>query len=298
MKICLVVKRIFILNFILFPYMASLHAASTVWIAGLGNDADAGTRGLPVETLANALTKVDPNGNISIIDPSNLQPATINTAVTIAGAPPSQIVTTVAGIGLVVNAGPNDEVILRNLVLNGLGIGTHGIQFISGKLLVLDNCKITGFTGTGLDINSSVEGNVVLKNTTISNVSIGINVDTGGTPIGVSLFDVSILGTSTAALDGHTGNISIDYSTFSQNTGVGVLGEGTSQINIANSIFTSNLTAIQCNAGAVVRISNNDIYDNNTGIDVNVGGTVATANNNHTAGSLVPGSPTASIVFQ
>ena len=44
--------------------------------------------------------------------------------------------------GFVVAAGPNDVVIIRGLDINGLGTGLSGIEFNSGKQLIVEDTFI------------------------------------------------------------------------------------------------------------------------------------------------------------
>jgi hypothetical protein len=79
----------------------------------------------------------------------------------------------------VVQAGPSDVVILRNLRFNGIGSGINGIRFLSGKDLNVEDCYIFGFTTNGIDValNQGTQATVHVFRTTIKNVGqAGIRV--------------------------------------------------------------------------------------------------------------------------
>ena len=235
--------------------------------------------------------------SIQVIFSYSVTPTSVILPVIIDGSSiPTLLIPDAAGTSIAINAGPTDTVILRHFVLNGAGIGTTGIQFISGQKLIIEDCKITNFTGTAIDISPTNAGSVVIRNTAINNVPNGITVNGSTSPLTVSLENVSIEDTG-SALDAFVGNVAITDSFFQQNT-TGVIGNGTSVVSCKNTLFASNTTAIQSISGAAVEISNNDFYDNTTGIDNTGGGVVATANNNRQAGATTPGSPTSPIVIQ
>lgn len=276
-----------------------VHAAPQTWMSGIGDDANPCTRGAPCLTIAGTLINTFANGQISAIDPGDFlleTPATITSGVSIdCTAIPAELIMDIPGTAITINAGPSDVVVLRHLFLNGAGIGTGGIQFNSGKQLIIEDCEFIDFAGPAITVNLSNAGNVVVRNTSISNVTIGIVVNGTASPIQVSLENVSIQET-TNAIDSIVGATEITQSCIVQNT-TGIVGNG-GVVSCSNSLVASNTTAIQALMGATVEISNNDFYDNTTTLDTSGGGDVATANNNRVAGSASPGSPTLSIIFQ
>src|SRR6185437_8509901 len=77
---------------------------------------------------------------------------TITKAITIDGGGQVASVLVSGTNGIVVQAGPSDTVILRNLRINGIGTGINGIRFLAGKALSVESCDIFGFTTNGIDI--------------------------------------------------------------------------------------------------------------------------------------------------
>lgn len=59
--------------------------ASRTWVSGVGDDANPGSRTAPCKTFAGALSKTDPNGEVSVLDPGGYGTVTVTRSVTIDG---------------------------------------------------------------------------------------------------------------------------------------------------------------------------------------------------------------------
>src|SRR6478672_10617880 len=133
--------------------------ASRTWVSGVGDDANPCSRTAPCKTFAGAISKTAAGGEIDALDPAGYGALTITKAITIDGGGGQVASVLVSGTnGIVVQAGANDNVILRNLRINGIlqapsGAGTNGIRFVSGKALHVENCNIFGFLQNGIDIS-------------------------------------------------------------------------------------------------------------------------------------------------
>src|SRR6478672_6730446 len=127
--------------------------ASRTWVSGVGDDANPCSRTAPCKTFAGAISKTAAGGEIDALDPAGYGAVTITKGMTIDGGGGQVASVLVSGTnGIVVQAGPSDVVILRNLRINGIGTGINGIRFLSGKDLNVESCYIFGFTTNGLDI--------------------------------------------------------------------------------------------------------------------------------------------------
>src|SRR5258708_19107658 len=104
--------------------------ASRTWVSGVGDDANPCSRTAPCKTFAGAISKTAAGGEIDALDPGGFGAVTITKAITIDGGGGQVASVLVSGTnGIVVQAGPNDVVILRNLRLNRISSGLHRIQF-------------------------------------------------------------------------------------------------------------------------------------------------------------------------
>src|SRR5262250_64507 len=146
--------------------------ASRTWVSGVGDDVNPCSRTAPCKTFAGAISKTAAGGEIDALDPAGYGALTITKAITIDGGGGQVASVLVAGTnGIVVQAGPNDVVILRNLRINGIGSGINGIRFLSGKDLNVEDCYIFGFTTNGIDValNQATQATVHVFRTTIKN---------------------------------------------------------------------------------------------------------------------------------
>jgi len=261
------------------------HAQATrTWVSGVGDDANPCSRTAPCKTFAGAISKTAAGGEISVLDPGGYGAVTITKAMTLNGDG------TLAGIlnsgfnGVIVAAGATDTVILRNLSLNGAGSGTNGIRFLSGKLLVVDHCTISGNTGNGIDVSLSADGNMVVKDTVITGGASAVKLAATAGKLRANLDHVSIQG-SVNGVDNSYSNASVEVinSVLAHNTGVGAFAQA-GNVSIDGTMLMGNATAAQAQTGATVRISNSDLYDNSTGFGCG-GGTLASAGNNRKGGN-------------
>src|SRR5450432_3310814 len=106
--------------------------ATRTWVSGVGDDANPCSRTAPCKTFAGAISKTAAGGEIDALDPSGFGAVTITKAITIAGDGTLASILVAGTNGIIVNAGVNDVVLLRNLSLIGIG-GTNGIYFVAGS---------------------------------------------------------------------------------------------------------------------------------------------------------------------
>src|SRR5579859_1819865 len=160
--------------------------ASRTWVSGVGDDANPCSRTAPCKTFAGAISKTAAGGEIDALDPGGYGAVTITKAITIDGGGGQVASVLVSGTnGIVVQAGPSDVVILRNLRINGIGTGINGIRFLSGKDLNVEYCNIFGFTTNGVDValNQATQASVHVLGSVIKNVGgVGIRATNAVTP--------------------------------------------------------------------------------------------------------------------
>ena len=269
--------------------------ASRTWVSGVGDDANPCSRTAPCKTFAGAISKTAAGGEIDALDPAGYGALTITKAITIDGGGGQVASVLVSGTnGIVVQAGPSDQVILRNLRFNGIGTGINGIRFLAGKSLTVENCDIFGFTTNGIDI-ATAGGKVLVLNTVSSN--------NGGNGLSVQSTNTTFVDIRNSTFAFNTngvlaGNFSIvtatgsDASSNSQAGWVASAGAGTAVLTVADSTSASNNVAVQAGgAGATstTNVSNVAMAGNNLGFNIGVGGTIKSFGNNT---NLNGGSPT------
>src|SRR5262249_32188678 len=124
------------------------------------------------------------------LDPGGFGALTITKSITLDGGGGQVASVLVAGTnGIVVAAGANDNVIIRNLRINGIKDGGNGgfsgIRFISGHDLNIENCVIFGFNNNGIDIAlaQATQATAHIINTVVKNVGgVGIRATNNQTP--------------------------------------------------------------------------------------------------------------------
>jgi len=281
---------------------AAAHAQATrTWVSGVGNDADPCSRTAPCKTFAGAISKTAAGGEISVLDPGGFGAVTITKAITINGDG------TLAGIlaslvnGVIVNAGVNDKVVLRNISINGGGNGINGIRFLAGKNLLVDNVTISGFTTAGIDMNRTTAGNLEVKDTTITNVATGIKLTSTALFALANVTNSTIVSTTSNAVDvGANSRMTISNSMVSNNQNGLSATNATGLINAEGcQLAFNNAAAINASAsGSTIRISNNEIYNNTTGIAIGAGATVNSTGNNRVFANGASAAPNGGAITQ
>jgi hypothetical protein len=280
----------------------AVHAlVSRTWVSGVGNDANPCSRTAPCKTFAGAFLKTTAGGEISVLDPGGYGSITINKAITINGDGTLAGILSAGTNGIVVNAGVNDKVVIRNISINGVGTGLSGIRFVAGKDLTVENVTIEGFTNRGIDVSRTSTGKLFVKNTTISEGGTGIFLTTTVGQAQAMLENVQLTGLTNGLEASTNGRATISNSMISGNASNGILASNsTSRINVEGcQISFNDVAGINATAsGAVIRLSNNEIHNNNAGITFVGGAVVESAGNNRTAGNVTSTAPNATVVVE
>ncbi len=268
--------------------------ATRTWVSGVGDDVNPCSRTAPCKTFAGAISKTAAGGEISALDPAGFGTITITKAITINGDG------TLAGIlsslvnGVIVNAGVNDRVVLRNISINGKGDGLNGIRYLAGKSLLVDNVTISGFTGRGIDVALTANGQLFVKDTVITNAATGVRVTTTSGAALATLENVTLTGLGSGVEGAANSRITVTNSNISNNTSNGVFtSAATSQINVASCKLSFNdVAAINASvSGSAIRVSDNDIFNNTTSFTIAAGANVFSATNNRVAGNGASATP-------
>jgi hypothetical protein len=247
--------------------------ASRTWVSGVGDDANPCSRTAPCKTFAGAISKTAAGGEIDALDPGGFGGLTITKAITLDGGGGQVASVLVAGTnGILVSAGVADNVVIRNLSINGISGtgqgGLNGIRFVSGKSLRIENCNINGFTERGIDISPN-NGSGNPPTVSVINTTSNDNGDSGIRSSVTQRVLVSIVN-SRFNNNGVYGVYAGDYSRFSVN-GSDSSGNGTAGfIALANAgdvvMNVSNSTA-----------TNNSVSTNPAGTGIQAGGGIATS---------------------
>jgi hypothetical protein len=259
------------------------------WVSGLGNDANPCSRTAPCKTFAGAFIKTTAGGEISVLDPGSYGTINITKALTISGDGTLAGMTVAAlTTGLIVNAGVEDRVVIRNISFHGGGSGFNGVRYLAGKSLVLDNVTISGFTIRGIDMNLTNNGDLFVRNTRITKVPTGIFVASAAGLGRAALDRVHLEGLTNGIEGGANSRVSISNSIITGNASNGVLANSATTRIAVNGCEVSfnNIAGINAAiSGSIIRLSNNDINNNIAGVTFVGGASVETAGNNRVSGN-------------
>jgi hypothetical protein len=290
---------------------ASAQATRT-WVSGVGDDANPCSRTAPCKTFAGAISKTAFGGTINALDPGGFGAVTITKSVTIDGGGELASVLAAGTNGIVVNAGPNDVVTIRNVGIEGAGTGLNGIRFLAGGTLFVENCVIANFTQKGIDFEPGASSRLFVKDTIIRN-----NAGTSG---GGVLVKPGASGTAQAVLDrvrmegnffglfvADRSTVTVRNSVASGHTNSGFTVGSTAAavvLNLENCVVSNNnalasTTGILCAGGqATVRLSNVTVVNNGIGLSSVTGGGIVSFRNNSIAGNVTDGAPTSTVTQQ
>jgi hypothetical protein len=160
------------------------------------------------------------------------------------------------GNGILVQAGANDVVTLRNLRINGVegtgAGGLNGIRYLSGAALHIQDCNIFGFTQDGINVATSANSALYATNIFVTNNGNGIQITPSAGFARAMLVQVRAQDNS--------------GSGFLLYPGAG--GGGTALI--ADSTSLGNATGISVNGGQLY-LGNSSIVRNNVGVSITAG---------------------------
>lgn len=157
---------------------APVHAdggATRTWVSGVGDDANPCSRTAPCKTFAAAIAVTAPGGEIDALDPGGFGAVTITKSITIDGGGYVAGVLSPGQDGIVIQAGAGDNVVLRNLGLDGgsisAGCTLSGVKVLSAGSVQLEHVSIADYDrGVALPLTDSAPGASV--DTTLDDVSV------------------------------------------------------------------------------------------------------------------------------
>jgi hypothetical protein len=265
--------------------------ASRTWVSGVGDDANPCSRTAPCKTFAGAISKTAAGGEIDALDPAGFGALTITKAITIDGGGGQVASVLVSGTnGIVVQAGPSDVVILRNLRFNGIGSGLNGIRFLSGKDLNVENCYIFGFTQNGLDIamNQGTPASVhVIDSVFKNNGGVGIRAANAVAPNVLVDVDHTRVILDNIGIEANTNSRVVVTNSSSENAATdGMKADAsTGQMTVSFSDSSFNANGVTAATGGSVNVAFSNVAYNTTCSFNNSASNFATFGNNRIVGA-------------
>ena len=282
--------------------------ATRTWVSGVGDDANPCSRTAPCKTFAGAISKTAAGGEISVLDPGGFGGVTITKSISIVAASDEGGVLVSGTNAIIINAGVNDNVTLRGLVIEGLGTGLNGVRFLAGASLHVENCTINSFSGFGIDFEPSGVSELYVLDTVVRN-------NNGGSGGGI-LVKPTLTGSAAVLVD----NVRLDNNRFGlraedrskvtvRNSAASgnqtnaffsiTVGGGNVEVNLENTTAANNGGAgVRSDGGAtaIARVSNVMSVNNGNGLQAVAGGQIISHGNNRIQGNSNNGAPTTTLV--
>ena len=270
--------------------------ATRTWVSGVGDDANPCSRTAPCKTFAGAISKTAPGGEIDALDPGGFGALTITKSITLDGGGGQVASVLVSGTnGIVVAAGANDVVIIRNLRTNGLlnsgAAGLNGIRFLSGKDLDIENDVVFGYGTNGIDIELGASATVHIINTIVKNNGScvpgscssgsgdGVFATASSGTVKVAIDNSQIMVSSNSGIEaGANARVTVNRSLISASGQAGAFANGSGSIlglDYTN-VVDGGGSGVKTSTGGTILVSHGTITGNGgTAYDNSAGGTVA-----------------------
>ncbi|MGC2775435.1 MAG: right-handed parallel beta-helix repeat-containing protein [Bradyrhizobium sp.] len=287
------------------------HAQATrTWVSGVGDDANPCSRTAPCKTFAGAISKTAAGGEINTLDAGGFGAVTITKSVRIVAQSGVAGVLVSGTNGIVVSAAAADSVYLEGLVFDGVGTGLNGILFNSGGALVVQNCRIFGFTQWGVLFTPTTPGKLSISNSVIT--SNGSSASFGGVKVigraGATtlsgVIDRTLLANNANGFlidgtgGGGTAEVTVRDSVVTGNTGNGI---ATNSAGAVSSVVFVDRTTSSHNAAAGIAatgvaqaaaiLAGSSVQNNGTGL-LATGGQIGSFKNNNISSNVTDGAPT------
>jgi len=228
--------------------------AQRTFVSVFGSDANVASNcnnTSPCRSFTAAQTVTNTEGEIIAITSGGYGQVTVTKGITLIGTGVSASLTTPAGgDGITVNIPPADpgkrRVVLRDLRVQGLGLGNNGVQVNDVGTLYIQNCTIERFLGHGINWNTSTQGRLIMSNSiSRDNNKNGLRVHANA-QTRVTIDDSHFLRNDEDGIAFDSGNIqaSISDSVSSDNVGTGVDVDSSASSRVAITRTTASNNGI------------------------------------------------------
>src|ERR1700686_5041303 len=124
--------------------------AQRFFVAATGSDGNPCTFASPCRSFQHAHDVASSGGEIDVLDPAGYGTLTISKSISIQGHGYAGISTSSGTIAITINGSASNQINLRGLLIDGVGIGARGIHVNTGVgSLNIQECVIRNFTTFG-----------------------------------------------------------------------------------------------------------------------------------------------------
>jgi hypothetical protein len=225
---------------------------------------------------------------------------TINKAITVTSEGAAAGILATSGAAIMISAGASDVVNLRGLTIDGANSGSVGIQFNSGKSLIIQKSFVRNFSDTGIVFVPSASATLFISDTSVvNNENSGIVVESGSGTVKGALSRVNVSGNGGAGILAWGSGVSLamtDAVVNNNNFGIAV---ASAAVTIRNLMASANAVGIGANgASAMVGVTQSTITGNGKGWQATGGSQVRSYGNNNVGGNTSDGTATTTIALQ
>jgi hypothetical protein len=284
-------------------------AQSRVFVAAQGSDSNPCTFALPCRTFQHAHDAVAAGGEIDVLDPAGYGTLNITKAISVQGHAFAGIAAANGADGIEINAGANDKIGLRGMLIDGVGIGGSGILFNTGGSLNVHDSLIRNFaTGNGITFLPGAAAKLAVSNTQIlDNAGDGVNIaPSGAGPVTVVLDHVEMDNNAIRGLfvsgNASTGLVRVTVSdsvaAHGQQGIVASSNAGPINLMVRNCTIANNSNVGLSAAGnfAGVLVTRSTLIGNNIGLS-GAGSTLLSYGDINIDGNDVNGTPTGALTL-
>ena len=270
---------------LMFATLAMHGQVARTFVSGINaDDSNPCSNIAPCRTFAAAIAKTSAGGEIDALDTAEYGPVTITKAITIDGGGQVASIQANGENGIIVSAGANDKVILRNLRISGSDAGLNGIRFLSGGQLTIDKCEIFGFTLNGVDVSQGSSAQSWVTNTNIGMIGgVGIRATTTAGTVTLGIDKVRVEWANKGIEAAFHSRVTVNDSFVQNAASIGILADGDAIIVVNGSVIDLNGSGVQTTVVAGVAasayVSNSEIAFNSTGFN-ELAGRIDTFGNN------------------
>jgi Right handed beta helix region len=276
--------------------------ATTVYVSGGGNDANACSLTAPCRSISHAIAVIASGSTISCLD-AGPYTETVNTSLSFTLDCRGVVYTSGSGFAISANAG----ITVRNAIFDGAA-GGGGAASISGGGAVFENCTFQNFTaspGIGIQFGPSAAGaQLTITGSVFANNGIGTSgggvvilpsaAITTGAVIERTQFVGNAYGIIASGNAGGTALLDVRYSTIASSVVDGIVANTTgsvASIVVEHSVSMRNgrngINAVGSNA--YVSLADSTVVWNATGLATSSGGLILSYQNNLIGGNPNPG---------
>src|ERR1700712_1272064 len=160
------------------------------YVSRTGSDGNDCTQANPCASFTTAIANTNANGEVNAIDTGGYTSFTVTKSLTVKANGAVASVTPFT-VGITVNAGANDIVILSGIEINAFANGgTIGIRIISAREVHIIDCHIIGGSQNGIRDERTAAGSVLVVRDTNIQDSAGVGIALGGSNIRATLDNV------------------------------------------------------------------------------------------------------------